>query len=90
MRRCTRKGAGDVSLNPLGCPYVISAIEMERTELKEVPNIEGAKQRTVTDRVTLSSHLRDEISSLLADALLLDLQCDSSFMVESPPGSDHR
>ena len=38
----------------------------------------------------LPPHLRDEISSLLADALLADLQADSLIMAKTPPGYGHK
>jgi len=39
---------------------------------------------------SLPSHLRDEISSILADVLLSDLQAHSEPMAKTPPGCGHK
>jgi hypothetical protein len=43
-----------------------------------------------TDHSPLPHHLRDEISSILADVLLADLQQHSESMAKTPPGFGHK
>ena len=57
---------------------------------KHQPLNEGNNFQAHSANSPLPHHLRDEISSILADALLADLQADSQPMVKTPPGSGHK
>ena len=46
--------------------------------------------RPRTGKSPLPAHVRDEISSILADALLADLQAESRSLAKSPPGYGHK
>ena len=46
--------------------------------------------RPKTGDSPLPPHLRDEISSILADALLVDLQAESRSLAKSPQGYGHK
>ena len=49
----------------------------------------GKEEGLKESRSQLPPHLVDELSSLLAEALILDLQAHSDFTANSPPGFDH-
>ena len=48
------------------------------------------KRHPETEDLALPTHLHDEISSILADVLLADLQQHSESMTKTPPGFGHK
>ena len=63
---------------------------MERAEPKLQPKRKERKRHPEMEEFTLPTHLHDEISSILAEVLLADLQSHSEFMAKTPPGYGHK
>ncbi len=63
---------------------------MERAEPKLHPKRKEGKRHPEMEEFTLPTHLHDEISSILAEVLLADLQLHSEFTAKTPPGFGHK
>lgn len=63
---------------------------MERAEPTLHPKRKERKRHPETEDFALPTHLHDEISSILADVLLTDLQQHSESMAKTPPGFGHK
>ena len=63
---------------------------MKRAEPTLHPKGRERKCQSETEDFVLTTHLHDEISSILAEILLADLQSHSEFMAKTPPGFGHK
>lgn len=63
---------------------------MKRSNTTPIHGRDESKQWTSTDKTILSAQLRNDISSLLADLLLLDLQSHIVFTVNSPSQTNRK
>ena len=63
---------------------------MERANPKLLSKGKEVKHRPDMGNSPLPPHLHDEISSILAEALLADLQAHNDSMAKSPPGFGHK
>ena len=61
---------------------------MERTKPKLLNKVSNPRPKTGNS--PLPPHVRDEISSILADALLADLQAESRSVDKTSPGHGHK
>ena len=63
---------------------------MKRSNTTPIHGREKSKQWTPTDKAILSAQLRNDISSLLADLLLLDLQAHTVLTVNTPSQTNRK